>query len=252
MSNNSVPQNKRILKALQLLGAGNIRPTIEWYRFTVASQADENKYTVDLRTSQPYCRQSDGGTQCPDLKYNSPPQGKCKHILAVQMRSEKRHEITEFLSRRDDITLTAIAGRADQEVTHWERNLCFTHTEKLSKATAQALAHAARELLDEQQRTDAAQAEQRRATEFQVRFWWPDWHPEDLLDPINSFAAEEPRQIDIHDASGWRACTERAAGIRAYIADNNLIVGKPTTSGAARRGEESQFIIPVYREKEKI
>lgn len=249
MSNFIIPQNPRKLKALQLLGASAVRPTIDPRRFIVVSQTTEGKeYHVDTRPSQPYCR-TQNGDRCHDLKFNSPPEGKCKHILAVEARQQKRRDMQQFLSRRPDVTLQGIIDRMEKEITRWTRNLTFTHTEELAQANAKAFAHIARELMDEAQRTNSAQAERERALAFQVRFWWPDFKPEDLLDPINSFAANEPDRIEVHDHSGWRVSSEDSAGIRAYIEANNLIVGKPRVNKNSRHeGKHSQFIIPIYKE----
>jgi hypothetical protein len=63
---------------------------------------------------------------------------------------------------------------------------------------------------------------------LKVRFWWADWHPEALFDPIESFSLRDPESWEVMTArdSTWRPPKPGATiqQLRDYMEEHNLAV----------------------------
>jgi hypothetical protein len=234
MNTSIVSDPKVIGKARQLVASGNVRPTIDPYRWAVQSQSDfDTIYIVDLRRSVASCT-------CPAKK-------PCKHILAVKLFQALQRDIERFINAREDFDLGKLLdelARRNPVESEREKNECFI-----------AVANVLRKHEAQQPPTppQSPSPMQQAATVFFLRYWWPGMNPEAALDPL-TLEHDKARDVQVRwsSSSNFRNATQPLDQILAYIEEQGLKPGTPKTehqrrgSGSAR---EWLFTVPVYKEK---
>jgi hypothetical protein len=85
---------------------------------------------------------------------------------------------------------------------------------------------------------------------FQLRYWWPDHCPEDLLDvAVAPTLDDEADNIEVWSPSqGWRPPNDSLNAIRDYIEDKGLEIGNAEILTSRRNGRwEGHYRIPLYQ-----
>lgn len=81
-----------------------------------------------------------------------------------------------------------------------------------------------------------------------LRYWWPDWQPERMLDELEGIASAEPRELEVRwggRLEDWRPARAGVDEIRDYVNDRGLTPGAVILEPRSRRtgGWEGRYHI---------
>lgn len=191
MNTHIVPEEHRLLKARAIAATPGAILQVSPTHFKVQSQSAARYYNVwQLGPASWQCT-------CPD---NQRRQLDCKHTLAVQ----------ELLTARAE--------------SHR-----FAESHQLTRAQVRAM------LAERQAEINSAYDQQRLATfwnaittptvPFELRYWWPDYTPQELFDHIRGLTYQEPEggiQVKTRADTDWRPLRSSLDALRDYIHARDL------------------------------
>jgi len=228
-------QDKRFQKALVIAGTPQAIIKMAPGLWQVKSQS--NPWTVGPETPIYYDVTTHGDStptcSCYDCRES---QQLCKHILAVELHATARAIVLNVV-KSNGISLSQLTADILQVLT-------TSPTEPAASEQALLLHAAASAILAEDH------SEVQPALAFQLRYWWPGYDPETLLDPATAPALDDQAQdLEVWlPAQGWRKPTQGLDAIRDHIEDKGLQIGKPTINTNRRNHRwEGLFTVPVYQ-----
>jgi len=211
MSIHTVPQTHREHKAREIAAQPNTVYRVTKDLYLVKSQRTSAYYDIYRTGSAWLCT-------CPDYRRHRLP---CKHIQAVDVLANARDDLDRWTQRRG-----------------WSREILVEHIEtRMGTGNLDD-----REILMLQVYRTAAELP---TIAFALRYYWPDHHPETLLDPVYGNYQPEPKDIDIRTParwSTWRPIDGPVESIRDYIEHRSLTTGPIYISESRQHGRwEGRF-----------
>jgi len=206
MSMHTVPHTHREHKAREIAAAPKTLYRVTPNLYLCRSQSQSSAY-YELQ------RIETGWTcTCPDHRRTTLP---CKHIQA----------------------LTLIIAAID-DLARWTKHRGWSRQETIDRIETRMGAGDLddRELLTLKVYRNAADLP---TVAFALRYYWPDYHPETLLDDIQGNYQPEPRNVEIRTPGtwpAWRPITGSVAQIRDYIVEHTLTHGPIYTRESRSNG----------------
>lgn len=227
--------DKRFIKALVIAGTPQAILKIAPGAWKVKSQS--NPWSVGPEDPKYYdvTTHGDSTPTCSCYDYTQSQQ-MCKHVLAVELHATAR-AIVLGVVKTTGISLSQLTS----DILH---ALTANPAEPSEDEQAMLLYAAANAILSD------ARDEIKQALAFQLRYWWPGYDPETLLDPATAPALDDQASdLEVWSPTqGWRKPTQNLDAIRDHIEDHGLQIGKPTINTNRRNGHwEGLYTIPVYQ-----
>lgn len=195
MSRNTVPYNDREHKARELAADPKAIYQVTPSLYLVHSQNHTFRYYE-------VCKIESGWTcTCPDHRKTA---RRCKHIMALQTILAAREDLARWTTRR--------GWTQDETIQRIETRMGAGDLDD-------------REMLMLIVYRNAAQLP---VVAFALRYYWPDYHPENLLDPVYGNYQPEPADVDVKTPqhwTEWRPIDNTVAAIRDYIEEEALTHG---------------------------
>jgi hypothetical protein len=212
MSTQRVPCNDREHKARELAADPNAIYKVTPALYLVHSQTHTSRYY------EVYAIESGWTCTCPDHRKTAQP---CKHILAL---------------------VTVLAAQDD--LARWTTRRGWTHEQTIDRIENRMGAGDLddREMLMLKVYRNAAELPH---VAFALRYYWPDHHPETLLDAVYGNYQPEPNTVDVRTPaqwSTWRPIDGPIESIRDYIEEQAITHGPIYISESRQHGRwEGRF-----------
>ena len=212
MSTHRVPQTHREHKARELAAAPKTLYRVTSKLYLCRSQNQSGTY-YEL-----YQIEAGWTCTCPDHRRTTQ---RCKHIMALE-----------------------IVLHAQEELERWRTRRGWSHQETIDRIETRMGAGNLddREMLTLKVYRNTIELP---TVAFALRYYWPDYHPETLLDDVYGNYQPEPREMEIRTPTlwpTWRPVTGSVTEIRDYIAEHALTHGPIYSRNSRRHGRwEGRF-----------